>query len=164
MVAGLASGSQKQTQRGCQLSDDWNKWQVEGWGAAQGQIRAAMLFLCADKDHAERLQIGEELVQVIRAMAWGERPPEQTTVLHDGRDEHLREVWARMTAEQVVGGALVASERAPSTGLPPSPDQQALLREIARAALWHMHDAPGEARMLVRAMEIERLKQPHPAD
>jgi len=137
------------------LSDGWNKWHVEGWGAAQGQIRAAMLFLCQGKDHAERLQIGEELVQVIRAMAWGERPQEQTTVLHDGRDEHLREVWARMVAERVVDGALGAAERSPSSGLPPSPDQQALLREIARYALWHMRDAPDEARKLVRAMEIE---------
>jgi hypothetical protein len=147
------------------MDDEWNKWNVAGWGAAQVQIREAVLFLCDGKDHAERVQIGEELVQLIRAMAWGERPQPQTTILHDGHDAHFREVWASMTAEHVVSAALGASERSPpGAGPPPSPDQQALLREIARFALWHMKDAPDEARKLVRAMEIERLKQPHPAD
>jgi hypothetical protein len=44
------------------------------------------------------------------------------------------------------------------------PDQNAVLREIAKLALWHMPNATIEARELVRTMEIEKLKQPHPGD
>src|SRR6266568_3922518 len=72
------------------------KWNISGWGAAQAQIREAVHFLCDGKDQAERVEVGEELVELIRAIARGSRPPEQSTALHDGRDVHFREVWARM--------------------------------------------------------------------
>jgi hypothetical protein len=141
-----------------------NKWDIPGWGAAQLQVREAVHFLCEGKDRAERTEIAEELVEVIRAIARGDKPPERTHPLYDGREVHFREVWARMVANNLVGAALGASERVEHSGPPPSPDQTALLREIARLALWHMPNAPEEARQLVRSMEIERLKQPHPAD
>jgi hypothetical protein len=53
-----------------------------------------------------------------------------------GKGEDSRESWARATAHHIVDGALSASER--SGRSLPSPDQIALLREIARRALWHM--------------------------
>jgi hypothetical protein len=77
-------------------------------------------------------------------------------------DEHSRETWARASAHHIVDGALCASER--SGGLLPSPDQVALLREIARRALWHMPNSADEARSLVRYVTIENLRQPNPLD
>jgi hypothetical protein len=140
-----------------------NKWKISGWGEAQLQIQVAADFLCEGKDRAERGEIAEEIVAIVRAIAKGEGPQIQASPF--AREEHAREGWARMVARDVVGGALGASERSPpSSGPPPSPDQTALLREIAKLALWHMPNAIAEARQLVRVMEIERLKQPHPAD
>src|SRR5262245_44381274 len=141
-----------------------SKWGIPGWGAAQLQVREAVLFLCEGKGRGERMEIAEELVSVIRAIARGDKPPPRTHPLYDGREAHFREVWARMVADSLVGAALGATERVEHSGPPPPPDQTALLREIARLALWHMPNAAEEARELVRAMEIERLKQPHPAD
>ena len=46
----------------------------------------------------------------------------------------------------------------------PSPDQIMLLRKIAELALWHLPNAPKEARQLMRQMKIEALKHPHPGD
>jgi hypothetical protein len=77
-------------------------------------------------------------------------------------DEHSRETWARATAHHIVDGALSASER--SGGPLPSPDQVALLREIARRALWHIPNSADEARNLVRYVTIENLRQPNPLD
>jgi hypothetical protein len=133
------------------------------WGAAQVQIRKPVLFLCERKSQAEREEIGEDIVEVVRAIAKGDPPAPQTEPLD--REDHAREGWARMVARHLVSAALAATERSPSSGTPPpTPDQQALLREIAKLALWHMRDAPKEARELVRVMQIERLKQAHPGD
>jgi hypothetical protein len=33
-----------------------NKWRIEGWGAAQGQIREAVTSLCEGKPAVERAQ------------------------------------------------------------------------------------------------------------
>jgi hypothetical protein len=134
------------------------------WGAAQAQISEAVHALCAGKDRDQRMEIVEGVVRTIRHIAWGDKPPPQMHPLYDGHEAHFRELWARLVADNLVGAALGASERASHSGPAPSPDQTALLREIARWALWHMPDAANEARKLVRAMEIERLKQPHPAD
>ena len=76
----------------------------------------------------------------------------------DEQEDIRREMWGRMTATHVVDGALAACERQPVR------DRECLMREIARRALWHMADAPAEARKLIRDMEIEGLKQAHPRD
>ncbi|WP_445215692.1 hypothetical protein ACKWRH_24995 [Bradyrhizobium sp. Pa8] len=73
-----------------------------------------------------------------------------------------RESWARMTAHHFVDGALAASER--SSGPHPTADQIALLRAIARRALWHMPNSGDEARAMVRHIDIENLRQPNPRD
>ena len=78
------------------------------------------------------------------------------------QDSDQRESWARMTAHHLVDGALAASERSP--GPHPTPDQVALLREIARRALWHMPNSADEGRNLVRHITIENLRQPNPFD
>jgi hypothetical protein len=77
-------------------------------------------------------------------------------------DEQARESWAQRTAQYLVDGALGASER--SAGTHPTPDQVALLREIARRALWHMPNSGDEARKLVRYIDIENLRQQNPFD
>lgn len=69
----------------------------------------------------------------------------------DELEDIRREMWGRMTARQLVDGALAACERQPAT------DQECLMREIARRALWHTSDPPAEAHKL--AQEIEGLKQ-----
>jgi hypothetical protein len=46
--------------------------------------------------------------------------------------QQSRETWARKAAHHVVDGVLAAIERYPA------PDQMALLREVARRALWHI--------------------------
>jgi hypothetical protein len=77
-------------------------------------------------------------------------------------DEQSRETWARATARHIVDGAQSASER--SGGPLPSPDQVALLREIARRALWHIPNSRDEVRKLVKYLDIENLRQPNPFD
>src|SRR5262249_15977079 len=141
-----------------------NKWDISEWGAAQLQVREAIHFLCEGKGRAERMEIAEELVNVIRAIARGDRPPKRTHPLYDGHEAHFREVWARMVADSLVGAALGASERVPHSGPRASGDESVLVREIARLGLWHMANAPEEARELVRSMEVERMKQQHPKD
>ncbi len=42
------------------------KWQIEGWGAAQGQIREAIGFLCDGKPAATRAEIADELVALMQ--------------------------------------------------------------------------------------------------
>src|SRR5437016_5928076 len=73
-----------------------------------------------------------------------------------------RDIWAAATAMHLVDGALSASER--SGGRLPNDDQVALLREIAKRALWHMPNSADEARKLVRYIDIENLRQPNPLD
>jgi len=137
-----------------------NKWRIEGWGAAQGQIRAAIDFLCEGKAARDRAMIAEEIVALVRSIARGDYPGPQASPFD--RDEHERESWARASAHHIVDGALVASER---SGSPlPSPDQVALLREIARRALWHIPNSADEVRNLVRFITIENLRQPNPFD
>jgi hypothetical protein len=136
------------------------KWQIEGWGAAQGQIREAIGFLCDGKSPAERAVIADELVSLVRAMARGEYPKPQTSPFE--RDEYERESWARAAARHVVGGALSMSER--FSGQSQSQDQVSLLREIARLALWHTPNSGDEVRRLVSWFDIENLRQPHPLD
>lgn len=78
-------------------------------------------------------------------------------------DEDLaRENWARMSADHIVDGALAASERA--KGSHPTADQVALMRAIARRALWHMPNSSDEVRDLARHLYLENLRQPHPRD
>jgi hypothetical protein len=73
-------------------------------------------------------------------------------------DEDKRAIWARRAAERFVDGVLTASESLPKL------DQNALLREIARRAFWHMPNSGDEVRALVRYFDIENLRQPHPRD
>jgi hypothetical protein len=136
---------------------------VPVWGPGSQQIYEGV-FLCFEgMSQAEREDAAEGIAEWVRAQAKGNRPPMRTSPFQ--REEHAREGWARMVAYDLIGVALLASERSPSDGTPaPSPDQQAMLREIATLALWHMKNAPAEARELVRIMEIERLKQPHRGD
>ena len=64
------------------------------------------------------------------------------------------DTWAKRNAQHLVDGILGASER---SGWPwhPTPDQVALLREIARRAIWHMPNSQEEVRALVRYFESE---------
>jgi hypothetical protein len=137
-----------------------NKWQIEGWGAAQRQITAAIEFLCNGKTPSQRADVANELVALVRSIARGEYPEPQA--LPADHDEHSRESWARATAHHIVDGALSASER--SGGRLPTPDQVSLLREIARRALWHIPNSDDEVRNLARFFKIENLRQPHPMD
>jgi hypothetical protein len=73
-----------------------------------------------------------------------------------------RDRWAEATATHIVDGALSASERL--GGRLPNADQIALLRGIARRALWHIPNSAEEARKLVRFIDIENLRQPNPLD
>ena len=72
--------------------------------------------------------------------------------------QQSRETWARKAAHHVVDGVLAAIERYPA------PDQMALLREVARRALWHMPNSSDEVRDLARHLYLENLRQPHPRD
>ena len=67
-------------------------------------------------------------------------------------------IWACRAAERIVDGVLTAIERYPSG------DRAALLREVARRALWHMPNSSGELQDLARRFFIENLRQPHPRD
>ena len=78
------------------------------------------------------------------------------------QDEAGRKDWAKRTAIGLVDGVLSAAERA--AGPHPTPDQIALLREIARRALWHLPDSRNEAWELVSYIDLENLKQPQPGD
>ncbi len=137
-----------------------SKWQIEGWGAAQGQIREAIEFLCDGKSASARASIAEDLVALVRSIAKGEEPKLQSDP--SDRDEHSRESWARAAAHHIIDGALAASER--SGGPLPTADQVSLLREMARRSLWHMPNSADETRKLVRYMDIENLRQPNPLD
>ena len=72
--------------------------------------------------------------------------------------EAKRTIWACRSAEHIIDGILAAIERYPRT------DRTALLREIARRALWHMPNSGDEIRDLARHFDIENLRQPHPGD
>jgi hypothetical protein len=134
------------------------KWEIEGWGVAQAQIREAFLFLCRGKDPATRYEIAEEIVGALRALARGDKPPLRSDPLD--QDQHEREVWARSVADKLIGVAMLANERSAHG----PEDQDVMLREIARLAIWHMPNAPDEARALARDMTLEGMKQPHPRD
>jgi hypothetical protein len=67
-------------------------------------------------------------------------------------------IWAQRAAERIVDGVLTVSERLPR------PDQIALLREIARRAIWHMPNSRYEIRELVRYFDIENPRKLHPGD
>jgi hypothetical protein len=73
-------------------------------------------------------------------------------------EETIRTIWARRTADRMVDGALAAVERLPK------PEQAALLREVARRALWHLPNSRDEVRALVKYFDIENLRQPHLGD
>jgi hypothetical protein len=83
-------------------------------------------------------------------------------MMADALGKDPRDIWAQATAMHLVDGALSASER--SSGPLPNADQVALLREIAKRALWHMPNSADEARGLVRYVTIENLRQPHSRD
>jgi hypothetical protein len=137
-----------------------DKWKIEGWGAAQGQIWAAIGFLCEGKSPADRADIADELVSLVRAMARGDYPAPPAWPYD--RDEHERESWARAAASHGIGGTLRMSERV--TGSTRSADQNSLLRETARLALWHMPNSRDEVRELVRWLDLQNMLQPHPLD
>jgi hypothetical protein len=80
----------------------------------------------------------------------------------DALGKDPREIWAAATAMHIVDGALSASER--SGGPLPNADQVALLREIAKRALWHIPNSADEVRKLVRYIDIENLRQPNSFD
>jgi hypothetical protein len=77
-------------------------------------------------------------------------------------EEGARESWARTTAHHLVDGALAASERSARTH--PSPDQIALLREIARRALSHLPNSDDELKNLRDFLAAENLRRPLPGD
>jgi hypothetical protein len=80
----------------------------------------------------------------------------------DAFGKEPRDIWAEATAVHIVDGALSASER---SGAPlPNADQIALLRAIAKRALWHMPNSSEEVRGLARHLYLENLRQPHPRD
>jgi hypothetical protein len=133
-----------------------NKWDIPSWGAAQGQIREAIHFLCEGKSGAERAFIIDEIVGLVRAIGRG-REPELESNPRD-QDEYERESWARGAASHVVGGAMRTAERLPQS------DRDALLREIAKLSLWHMPNSRDEVRQLTKFIDLENLKQPHPMD
>jgi hypothetical protein len=140
------------------VSHDFNKWNMPGWGAAQGQITEAILFLCEGKSPGDRAGIADELCRLVLSIARGDYPEPQASPFD--RDEYQRETWARATALHVVNAAMSATERGPY----PSPDQVAMLREIARKALWHMPNSDDELKKLRDFFKIENLRQPHPGD
>jgi hypothetical protein len=133
------------------------KWKIPGWGAAQGQIREAIDFLCEGKTGTDRAEVIDELVALVKAIGRGEEPPLQANPLTE-RDEHQRESWARGAARAIVGGAMRAVENLPRE------DHTALLREIAKQSLWHIPNSHDEVRKLKDWLDIENIKQPHPYD
>jgi hypothetical protein len=142
------------------MSQDFNKWNVPGWGAAQADIRVAVEFLCDGKSPSERAEIAHELCRLVYSLARGHYPEAQASPFD--RDEHERETWARSTALHVVGAAMSATERL--GGPYPSGDQIVMLREIARKALWHMPNSDDELKKLREWFKLENLRQPHPGD
>lgn len=74
--------------------------------------------------------------------------------------EKGRQNWAKRNAQFLVDGILGASER---SGWPwhPTPDQIALLREIAKRALWHLPEPNEELKELREFFEAENLQQAH---
>jgi hypothetical protein len=133
------------------------KWDIPGWGAAQGQIREAVSFLCEGKMGIERQEVIDEIVALVRSIGRGEAPKLESNPLTE-RDQHERESWARGAAKQIVGGAMRTCER-----LPPA-DRTSLLREIARQALWHTSNSRDEVRKITKWLDLENIKQPHPGD
>jgi hypothetical protein len=77
--------------------------------------------------------------------------------------DKARETWAKRNAHLLVDGILGASERS-AWPWRPTPDQIALLREIARRAVWHMPKCRDEVRALVRYFDIEIPGKLHPSD
>jgi len=73
-------------------------------------------------------------------------------------EETKRKIWARRVADRIVDGALTVGERLPQE------DRNALLREIARRALWHMPKSDDELKALRDFFKIENLRQSHPGD
>jgi hypothetical protein len=73
-------------------------------------------------------------------------------------EETKRKIWARRVADRIVDGALTVGERLPEE------DRNALLREIARRALWHMPNSNDELKALRNFFKIENLRQPQPGD
>jgi hypothetical protein len=73
------------------------------------------------------------------------------------------DTWAKRNAQHLVDGILGASER---SGWPwhPTPDQVALLREIARRAIWHMPNSREEVRALVPYFDSENRATLHSDD
>jgi hypothetical protein len=137
-----------------------NKWNISGWGAAQGEITHAMLFLCDGKSAAEREAIAEEVARLVRALARGDKPSIQANQFTQ-HDQYELEVWAKNAADRLISSAMLITECSTTNH---RENQNALLREIAKIALWHMPNASTEARQLAKLMDIEALKNPHPRD
>ena len=134
-----------------------DKWNIKGYHHAKQQIRDAIEFLCDGKDQQGRAEIAYDVWRLARAIALGAEPAIHADPQRHG-DEYEREAWAKVCAHNIVRGAMRVSERLPS------PDQITLLRKIAELALFHLPNAPKEAKYLMRQMRIEALKHPHPGD
>ena len=91
--------------------------------------------------------------RLIKHEAWEDKMPQ-----HDS--DKARESWAKRNAQYLVDGIVGVSER---SGWPwhPTPDHIALLREIARRAIWHMPNSGDEVREVARHFDIDK---PHPGD
>jgi hypothetical protein len=136
------------------------------FGPAAAHLHDAIFALLKGKSAAERGEVAEEIVALVRSRARGDRPAlrdDPARIICD-REGYFREAWARMLANDLINFALGATDRVSSSGPPPSPDQLVLLREITKLALWHIPNAGRELRELIRYIEMERLKQPHPGD
>ena len=67
-------------------------------------------------------------------------------------------IWACRASESIVDGLVTASEHLPLV------ERSALLREIARRALWNMPNPRDEIRELAKYFGIENVRKPHPED
>ena len=119
--------------------DEHKKGNIRDWAHATQQIRDAIEFLCDGKDRQKRVEIAYDVWRMARAIALGAEPPVHADPLRHG-DEYEREAWAKVCAHNIVRGAMRVSERLPS------PDQITLLRKIAELALFHLPNAPKEAK------------------
>jgi len=127
-----------------------NKSNIKGRGHAKQQIRDAIEFLCDGKDRQQRGEVAYDVWRLACDLALGAEPAVRADPLGH-RDEHECEAWAKVCARNIVGGAMRVSERLPW------PHQIMLLRKIAELSLWHLPNAPNEAKQLMRQMKLRIL-------
>jgi hypothetical protein len=132
------------------------KWDISGWGEAQGQIRMVVEFLRRNKDRLSKAEVIDEIIRPVHGIGRGHTPGPQTEPREQKEKEYERESWPRGVARDIVGEAVSATKRLPCD------EQQVLLREIARWALWHLPNSSYEARKIAKWLDIEDTRQPHP--